>query len=81
MFVKDPTLAIRCYFGPCTPYQFRLTGPGAWKGAREAILKQWERTYQPLKTRQCGEEQPTKGRGFFHVVIIVTLAVLLYFLL
>jgi hypothetical protein len=48
MFLKDPKLAIKCFFGPCTPYQFRLTGPGAWQGAREAILTQWDRTYKPL---------------------------------
>ncbi|EDO32021.1 predicted protein, partial [Nematostella vectensis] len=27
LFVTDPTLAIQCLFGPCTPPQFRLVGP------------------------------------------------------
>lgn len=51
LFLKDPRLAWEVFFGPCTPYQYRLTGPGKWDGARNAILTQWDRTMKPLKTR------------------------------
>ena len=34
---QDWSLALRCFFGPCLPAQFRLQGPGAWKGAPAAI--------------------------------------------
>ncbi|KAM3915361.1 flavin-containing monooxygenase 5-like isoform 1-T3 [Leptodactylus fuscus] len=51
MFFTDPWLAFSVFFGPCTPYQFRLTGPGKWNGAREAILTQWNRIIKPTKTR------------------------------
>lgn len=81
MFLKDPKLAIKCFFGPCTPYQFRLTGPGAWQGAREAILTQWDRTYKPLKTRQCGGQEPNNSVGVYPIAIIIIVAILLYFLL
>ena len=37
LLVKDPEMALRCYFGPCVPAQFRLQGPNQWKGAREII--------------------------------------------
>ncbi|KAL4232850.1 Cyclopentanone 1 [Mactra antiquata] len=77
MFLTDPKLAIKCVFGPCTPYQFRLQGPGKWKGAREAILTQWERTYKPLQTRPCGvpEEQ---SLGMLYVIIIALIAIIVY---
>ena len=48
---EDPLLAKEVYFGPCTPYQFRLHGPGAWSGARGAIMTQWDRVIAPMKTR------------------------------
>ena len=40
------------YFGLTTPSQYRLVGPGAWSGARDAILSSRERILQPLKTRR-----------------------------
>ncbi|XP_019503397.1 PREDICTED: dimethylaniline monooxygenase [N-oxide-forming] 1 [Hipposideros armiger] len=51
MFLTDPRLALTIFFGPCTPYQFRLTGPGRWDGARNAILTQWDRMLKVTKTR------------------------------
>ncbi|NWV68795.1 FMO5 monooxygenase, partial [Malurus elegans] len=43
LFLTDPKLAKEVAFGPCTPYQYRLRGPGAWAGARAAILTQQQR--------------------------------------
>ncbi|XP_015267311.1 PREDICTED: dimethylaniline monooxygenase [N-oxide-forming] 3 isoform X1 [Gekko japonicus] len=51
LFLTDPRLAVQVYFGPCSPYQFRLTGPGKWDGARNAILTQWDRTLKATRTR------------------------------
>ncbi|KAM6066579.1 dimethylaniline monooxygenase [N-oxide-forming] 4-like isoform 1-T2 [Chlamydotis macqueenii] len=51
LFLTDPRLALAIFFGPCTPYQYRLMGRGKWSGAREAILTQWQRTLKPLRTR------------------------------
>ncbi|XP_056379580.1 flavin-containing monooxygenase 5-like isoform X2 [Hyla sarda] len=51
MFLTDPRLAFHVFFGPCTPYQYRVTGPGKWHGAREAILTQWNRIIKPTRTR------------------------------
>ncbi|XP_053335964.1 flavin-containing monooxygenase 5-like [Clarias gariepinus] len=64
LFLTDPSLGGRVLFGPCTPYQFRLCGPGQWAGARQAILTQWERVYQPLKTRPIPEDE-TSGILFW----------------
>ncbi|EDM09395.1 flavin containing monooxygenase 4, isoform CRA_a [Rattus norvegicus] len=57
LFLKDPRLAWEVFFGPCTPYQYRLMGPGRWDGARNAILTQWDRTVKPLKTRTVPKSQ------------------------
>ena len=50
--MSDPRLAVAVYFGLTTPSQYRLVGPGAWSGARDAILSSRERILQPLKTRR-----------------------------
>ncbi|NXT40745.1 FMO5 monooxygenase, partial [Pelecanoides urinatrix] len=51
LFLTDPKLALEVAFGPCTPYQYRLRGPGEWAGAREAILTQRQRVARGLQTR------------------------------
>ncbi|XP_031451536.1 dimethylaniline monooxygenase [N-oxide-forming] 3-like isoform X1 [Phasianus colchicus] len=53
LLLTDPLLALKVFFGPCTPYQFRLTGPGKWSGARRAIFTQWDRTVKATKTREA----------------------------
>lgn len=60
LFLTDPGLGFRVMFGPCTPYQFRLFGPGRWAGARQAILTQWERVTQPFKTRSIPHHKTSK---------------------
>ncbi|XP_026581333.1 dimethylaniline monooxygenase [N-oxide-forming] 5-like [Pseudonaja textilis] len=54
-FITDPKLAQELFFGACTPYQYRLQGPGKWEGARKAILMQHERILKPLQTRLVTE--------------------------
>uniref|UniRef100_A0A8P4K628 Flavin-containing monooxygenase n=1 Tax=Dicentrarchus labrax TaxID=13489 RepID=A0A8P4K628_DICLA len=66
LLLTDPRLGLKVMFGPCTPYQYRLRGPGKWAGAREAILTQWERVAQPMQTRPCDE--PKCKRSFIKIV-------------
>uniref|UniRef100_A0A3B4FI44 Flavin-containing monooxygenase n=1 Tax=Pundamilia nyererei TaxID=303518 RepID=A0A3B4FI44_9CICH len=61
MLLTDPKLGMNVLFGPCTPYQYRLRGPGKWAGARQAILTQRERVTQPMQTRQCDEPKPRRS--------------------
>ncbi|XP_007935983.1 flavin-containing monooxygenase 5-like [Orycteropus afer afer] len=56
LFFSDPKLAMEVFFGPCTPYQYRLQGPGKWNGARRAILTQRERIIKPLRTGISSED-------------------------
>lgn len=58
LFLGDPKLAMEIFFGPCTPYQYRLRGPGTWAGARRAILTQREQIIKPLRTRTLTRDQP-----------------------
>ncbi|XP_068808054.1 flavin-containing monooxygenase 5 isoform X2 [Struthio camelus] len=51
LFLTDPRLATEVLLGPCTPYQYRLQGPGRWAGARQAILTQRERVVKALRAR------------------------------
>ncbi|XP_056337117.1 flavin-containing monooxygenase 5-like [Danio aesculapii] len=66
LLLTDPRLAFNIMFGPCTPYQFRLHGPGQWEGARQAILTQWDRVVEPLKTRCTKEPQ---SQSFSHSLV------------
>ena len=56
LLLTDPKLGWCCYFGPPTGYQYRLTGPGKWDGARDAILGTMERILYPLNTRPLAEK-------------------------
>ncbi|XP_007935966.1 putative dimethylaniline monooxygenase [N-oxide-forming] 6 [Orycteropus afer afer] len=75
LFLTDPKLALEVYFGPCSPYQFRLMGPGKWDGARNAILTQWDRTLKPTRTRAVSETQ--RPHPFFNLLKMLSFPVLL----
>ncbi|XP_037626548.1 flavin-containing monooxygenase 5-like [Sebastes umbrosus] len=61
LLLTDPRLALNVMFGPGTPYQYRLRGPGKWAGARQAILTQWERVFKPMQTRPCDDPKPKRS--------------------
>lgn len=69
LLLTDPVLCVKAFFGPCTPYQFRLTGPGQWAGARQAILTQWERVAQPFRTRVASEPESRPSLLFYCLFI------------
>lgn len=68
LFLQDPRLAWEVFFGPCSPYQYRLVGPGKWDGARNAILTQWDRTMKPLRTR-CVPDCPEPASLFRYLKV------------
>lgn len=51
MLLHEPKLFWDCIMGPCLPYQYRLVGPNAWSGARNAIQNYKDRVLAPLRTR------------------------------
>lgn len=51
LFLTDPKLWWACFFGPCTPHQYRLQGPHPWPDARQTVLTVWDRINGALDTR------------------------------
>ncbi|XP_008059307.1 LOW QUALITY PROTEIN: dimethylaniline monooxygenase [N-oxide-forming] 1-like [Carlito syrichta] len=77
MLLTDPRLALTVFFGPCSPYQFRLTGPGKWEGAKKAIMTQWDRTFKVTKTRVV-QESPSPFASIFKLFSFLTLLVAIF---
>lgn len=85
LFFSDPTLALRCFFGPCTPVQYRLMGPGAWKGAKKAIEDAPGNVIYATKTRvllKKEEQAPNTPAVYlmFLVLFVVLVSIFLQFL-
>ncbi|XP_005099109.1 flavin-containing monooxygenase 5 [Aplysia californica] len=78
LFRHDPVLGFKVAFGPITPYQYRLKGPLAWKGARKAIMTQWDRVSAPLKTRPL--PIPDSGTGNNRQLMMIGVLILLVFI-
>ncbi|GFR01764.1 dimethylaniline monooxygenase 5 [Trichonephila clavata] len=55
LFFTDFPLFIKLMFGPILSYQYRLQGPHAWEGAREAIMTSEDRMLWPLTKRKADE--------------------------
>ncbi|NXK10395.1 FMO1 monooxygenase, partial [Herpetotheres cachinnans] len=78
LLCRDPQLALTIFFGPCTPYQYRLGGPGRWEGARQAILTQWDRTLKPTRTRVPASSSSLCPSLLTVVGLLLLLAALLF---
>uniref|UniRef100_A0A3Q1IYM4 Flavin-containing monooxygenase n=1 Tax=Anabas testudineus TaxID=64144 RepID=A0A3Q1IYM4_ANATE len=71
LFFTDYPLFKRVFWGPVTAYQYRLMGPGKWEGARSAIFTQFDRMYQPLKTRQPAEQETSVATGLIKLSLTI----------
>ncbi|XP_048738339.2 flavin-containing monooxygenase 5-like [Ostrea edulis] len=71
--LTDPVFFLKLVFGPCTAYQFRLSGPHPWRGAREAIENQWDRTRRATMVR----DPPVARSGHSGLYALAVLALLL----
>ncbi|XP_071155436.1 flavin-containing monooxygenase 5-like [Mytilus edulis] len=81
LWLTDPRLAYACTFYPCAAYQYRLMGPLPWKGARDAIFTQWERTLFPLKHRTMKDANETHSRFQYFVVLCVSVFAFLTYII
>uniref|UniRef100_L7N1Q9 Flavin-containing monooxygenase 5 n=1 Tax=Myotis lucifugus TaxID=59463 RepID=L7N1Q9_MYOLU len=78
----DPILAWQLLFGPCTPIQYRLQGPGKWSGARKAILTTEDRIRKPMMTRvvESSDSMPlTITMARFMLAIVIFAIMITYF--
>lgn len=71
LLFTDFRLAMKCVFEPATAYRHRLTGPGAWPGARDAIMGQIERTYYPLTDGQYFARQSKKRSSPWKQLLLI----------
>ncbi|XP_067662264.1 flavin-containing monooxygenase 5-like [Haliotis asinina] len=79
LLLIDPKLGLKCFFGPTTPYQYRLRGPGKWSGARDAIMTQTYRMEYPFKTKPLPEgTQTSSSNKLLMLVLLVVLIAILY---
>ncbi|OWF54636.1 dimethylaniline monooxygenase [N-oxide-forming] 5-like [Mizuhopecten yessoensis] len=78
LMLTDPVLAYKCYFGPCSPYQYRLQGSQTWSGARKAIVAQWDNTISALQTRPLGLKQDGSGAMVYILIIAVFIIAYLF---
>ncbi|CAG9536310.1 unnamed protein product [Cercopithifilaria johnstoni] len=68
----DPRLAYTLFFNGMAPYQFRLKGPHAWIGARDALLNMTRRTFENSRTRRTPETMKSKPiNKLLYLLIII----------
>ncbi|CAJ0583304.1 unnamed protein product, partial [Mesorhabditis spiculigera] len=60
-WLSDPKLAKVLFFHGLAPYQYRLDGPNAWPGARDALLGMDERVFEATRTRRTKETLQSKS--------------------
>lgn len=75
IFYTDPALFFKLLFGPPVAYQFRLTGPYPWKGAREAIMTAMNRTKAAFNTRHHQRVQSSCHCGHTTALILFSLVI------
>ncbi|XP_069823696.1 dimethylaniline monooxygenase [N-oxide-forming] 2-like [Dendropsophus ebraccatus] len=75
--LTDPVLALTLFFGPCTPTQFRLAGPGKWPMARKQIMTTWDRILKPTKTRVVEKQDKSSVSMIFGLWGLCVLVLLL----
>ncbi|XP_076450874.1 dimethylaniline monooxygenase [N-oxide-forming] 2-like [Babylonia areolata] len=80
----DVKMALAVLFGPAYPFHYRLLGPHAWPGAREATEKAYRETVYSIQHRTVGDGREGRagsawGYGCLVALVPVILAVVFYF--
>lgn len=75
--LTDPKLFSACFNGPCLPYQYRLQGPYAWSGARDALLNYEKRVFAPLNSegKSIPNSYDRRARKYLLVTTILMVGV------
>ncbi|XP_070532004.1 flavin-containing monooxygenase 5-like [Ptychodera flava] len=76
LFLTNPILAYRCFFGQFTPYQYRLMGPGKWDGAAKAIHTMMDRVRYPTQTRPVKQQRETSYVGSLFTFLVFGVVIL-----
>ena len=81
LLLSDPLLALKCVFGPCTPPQYRLMGPGSWDGAKQAIEKAHTNTIYATKTRESNQSSSSSTTMVAIIVAIISAIIAIVYLI
>jgi len=78
LLVTDPQLCMAVYTGTLTTYQYRLVGPGAWSGARQAVLGLMERLAFPVNAKLVQKKQLERSNtmSFGYLKLLIATAVI-----
>jgi dimethylaniline monooxygenase (N-oxide forming) len=68
---SEPVLGLKLYFGAMTPYHFRLSGHGAWVGARRAIMTTWDRMVVPFQSRKVPSDGCCTTKTFLIIAVVI----------
>ena len=63
LILENPSLATRCFLGPCVPAQYRLRGPDAWPGAEKTIRNALSNNVSATRTRRLYPKEPLNKRS------------------
>ena len=72
LLIQDPALALRCFFGPCVPAQWRLMGPGAWSGAKKVIEDAPENVFYATRKRNKKNQENRAATVVWKLLLLVT---------
>lgn len=72
---SDPVLALHMLLSPAVPPTYRLVGPKSWNGAREAVMKCWEKNISGTRGRVV--ESSRKESGTYLKLVILAFVLLL----
>lgn len=76
MLFEDPLLWYQCFFGPCLPYQYRLSGHDAWRGARKALMTADDRIVGALHTRHTPRRKTQQLDILKFLIAVVSITLL-----
>ena len=77
LLIQDPSLAYKCFFGPCVPAQWRLMGPHSWAGAKKVIEDAPENVFYATRKRVLAGEEERGGNGSSVFTFLLLPAVLI----
>nr|XP_054769975.1 dimethylaniline monooxygenase [N-oxide-forming] 2-like [Lytechinus pictus] len=77
---SDPVLAFKFFFGPNYPPFYRLVGPHAWPGARDAIMKAKHNTVNPTRTRKV-QTPGTDQSSLLFMFLLVVIPLLIFLMI
>ncbi|CAH1788030.1 unnamed protein product [Owenia fusiformis] len=81
LLLRDPAMAMRCFFGPAFPYQYRLTGPLAIDAARDYCINAYDNTVNATKTRIARTKPGSGNVGLILFIFLAIIAVILAILI